>query len=161
MRYSLVKEGRESPEMIAKVDSLVDEERHMGLHSAVTFTHLIERVDAIGLELVTLLRDLKRSGKKVVGYGATSKSTTVNNYFGIGPDLIDCIYDITPTKIGRVTPGKHIPVLDYSNFHASSPDYVLLYAWNHGLEIKDKEQIYMRDISAKWITYIPEVSVSE
>ena len=44
------------------------------------------------------------------------KSTTILNYCNIGPDIIDCIFDTTPDKIGKFSPGKHIPIVDYSNF---------------------------------------------
>ena len=52
---------------------------------------------------------------------ATSKSTTVNNYW-ITSDLVECIYD-TAIKQNK-PPGVHIPVLPYEEFHASNPDYV-------------------------------------
>ena len=92
------------------------------------------------------LRRLKSEKKKVVAYGATSKSTTVANYFGISPELIDCIYDTTPIKQNKYSPGAHIPVLPYDQFRDSKPDYVLLFAWNHAEEIMKKEADYMGDV---------------
>jgi methylation protein EvaC len=52
----------------------------------------------------------------------------------------------------------HIPVLPYEQFHDSSPDYVLLFAWNHAVEIMKKEKDYMSN-GKHWITYIPEVKI--
>ena len=96
--------------------------------------------DEIKNDLIALLTKLKAEGKKVVAYGATSKSTTVTNYFGITPDLVECIYDTTPIKQNKYSPGVHIPVLPYEQFHESNPDYVLLFAWNHAIEIMKKEK---------------------
>ena len=108
---------------------------------------------------IELLNKLKKDGKKVVAYGATSKSTTVTNYFGITPELVECIYDTTPIKHNKLSPGAHIPVLPYKQFRESNPDYVLLFAWNHATEIMKKEQDYIGS-DRHWITYIPEVKVN-
>jgi len=108
--------------------------------------------------LINLLTKLKNDGKKVVAYGATSKSTTVTNYFGITSDLVEYIYDTTPIKQNKFSPGAHIPVLPYDQFRESDPDYVLLFAWNHATEIMKKESDYMAN-NRYWITYIPNVKV--
>jgi len=115
-------------------------------------------VDKIKDDLIRLLKELKKDGKKVVAYGATSKSTTVTNYFGITPDLVECIYDTTPIKQNKFSPGAHIPVLPYDQFRQSNPDYVLLFAWNHAEEIMKKETDFMGS-NRHWITYIPDVKV--
>ena len=65
-----------------------------------------ERVTANGAALMTLLRDCKAQGKRVVGYGATSKSTTTINFCGITPDLVEFISDTTPAKQGRSPPAR-------------------------------------------------------
>ena len=52
----------------------------------------------------------------------------------------------------------HIPVLPYEEFHKSNPDYVLLFAWNHAIEIMRKEEGYMSN-GKSWITYIPSVKI--
>ena len=52
----------------------------------------------------------------------------------------------------------NIPVLPYNEFRESDPDYVLLFAWNHALEIMKKEKDYMGK-NKHWITYIPNVIV--
>ena len=62
------------------------------------------------------LERLREQGKRVVGYGATSKSTTVINYCGITPRHVEFISDTTPIKQGRLSPGAHIPVRPYGEF---------------------------------------------
>jgi methylation protein EvaC len=106
--------------------------------------------------LVSLLQKLKAQGKRVVGYGATSKSTTILNYCGIGPDLIAYICDTTPVKQGKFTPGMHIPVIPYECFKDDTPDYAVLFAWNHADEIMAKEKEFMAR-GGKWIVHVPEV----
>ena len=93
----------------------------------------------------------KDDNLKVVGYGATSKSTTILNYCDIGPDLIEYIVDTTPIKQNTLTPGKHIPVLPYDAF-TPHPDVSVLFAWNHKKEILSKES----NFSGQWITHLYE-----
>jgi methylation protein EvaC len=109
-------------------------------------------------KLVKLLQDFKAQGKRVAGYGATSKSTTILNYCGIGPDLIEYISDTTPIKQGKFTPGMHIPVVPHQEFKDNPPDYAVLFAWNHAEEIMAKEKEFMAG-GGKWIVHVPEVKV--
>jgi len=157
MRYTIAHKG--SKDVSTNVYELVQREKELGLDTHSAYEGFADSVDKIKSDLVELLTKLKNDGKKVVAYGATSKSTTVNNYFGITSDLVECIYDTTPIKQNKFSPGVHIPVLPYEEFHASNPDYVLLYAWNHAQEIMEKEKEYMGD-SKHWITYIPSVKVT-
>ena len=156
MRYTIAHKGAKS--VSSNVVELLKTERAMGLDRSAAYSNFANSVDQIKSDLMLLLTDFKKQGKKVVAYGATSKSTTVINYFGITPSLVECIYDTTPIKQNKLSPGARIPVLPYDQFRSSDPDYVLLFAWNHAAEIMEKERDYMRH-GRKWITYIPSVTV--
>jgi methylation protein EvaC len=157
MRYTIAHKGLKK--VSKNVNRLIEKEKAIGLDKKLAYMSFTKSVDKIKDDLIGLLTKLKNDGKKVVAYGATSKSTTVTNYFDITPDLVDCIYDTTPIKQNKYSPGAHIPVLPYSQFRESNPDYVLLFAWNHAEEIMKKESDYMGK-KRHWITYIPEVKVS-
>ncbi len=103
-------------------------------------------------KLRTLLSSL--SGQ-IVGYGATSKSTTTLNYCGIGPDTLDYITDTTPDKQGKFSPGMHIPIVHPDKFYKDRPDYALLLAWNHITEILKKET----EFRGKFVLYVPGVKI--
>lgn len=156
MRYVLAPKG--SHKVSQNVGNLLSQERKQGLHLAETYETFRSHCEASRDSLIGLLETLRREGKRVVGYGATSKSTTVNNYCGIGPEHIEFISDTTPIKQGKLTPGSHIPVKSYEAFLASPPDYALLYAWNHATEIFEKEQAFKVG-GGKWITFVPKVEV--
>ena len=156
MRYTIAHKGKK--EVSGNVLSLISKEKKMGLDKKDAYMDFTENVNTIKKDLIELLTKLKSDGKKVVAYGATSKSTTVTNYFGISPELVECIYDTTPIKQNKYSPGAHIPVMPYDQFRDSNPDYVLLFAWNHAEEIMKKELDYMGD-DRHWITYIPNVMV--
>lgn len=142
----------------ARVAEVAEREAKLKLTEPATYQDLRGRIERSRAELVGLLRDLRRQGKRVTGYGATSKSTTVTNYCGIGPDLVEFISDTTPGKQGRYSPGVHIPVVSYERFTERYPDYALLFAWNHGEEIVAKEGRF-RDAGGRFISYVPTVHV--
>ena len=135
-----------------------NKEKALGLHKPEAYSTLARNIERSRDELMTLLHDRKNKGKRIVGYGATSKSTTVINYCGITPDLVEFISDTTPAKQGKFSPGAHIPIRPYREFVANYPDYALLFAWNHSEEIMAKEQKF-RDAGGKWIVYVPKVGV--
>ena len=156
MRYTAALRGRRptSP----AVEALCRRESAAGLDKAAILASLQRRIDDSRSALAALLHRLKRDGRRVVGYGATSKSTTALNYCGIGPDLLEFISDTTPLKQGRFTPGMHIPVLAPAAFSKPFPEFALLLAWNHAAEILEKESGF-RQAGGKWITYVPEVKI--
>jgi len=154
MRYLIGPAG--SRPATARVSSLLEQEHARGLHRPETFAAFRSRVATIGTALMALLRDCQAQRKRVVGYGATSKSTTTINFFGITPELVEFISDTTPTKQGTFSPGAHIPVRPHHEFAARYPDRALLFSWNHAAEVRAKEQAFTRG-GGRWIVYVPAV----
>lgn len=158
MRYVLAPTG--SHPVSPNVATLLEKERTQGLHRAETYDQFRHNCEASRNALLDLLETLRREGKRVVGYGATSKSTTVTNYCGIGHEHVEFVSDTTPIKQGKLTPGSHIPVKPYETFVQNPPDYALLFAWNHAKEIFEKEQAFKAG-GGKWITFVPKVGIIE
>lgn len=156
MRYYLKKGSKNK--VNKRVGNYIGLEKRLKLHKMDGYIKFKKNVDKICGDLAKLLKNLKKEGKSVVGYGATSKSTTILNYAKIGPDFIEYISDITPTKINTYTPGMHIPVKSYDVFAKNHPEYALLFAWNHKKEIMAKEKKYRKN-GGKFITYFPKVTV--
>jgi len=92
-------------------------------------------------------------GKKICGYAATSKSTTILNYCNIDKNIISFICDTTKDKIGKFSPGTHIPIVSVSHFHKNLPDVAYLFAWNHREEIFEKEKDFINK-GGKWISHV-------
>ena len=156
MRYVLAHRG--AYPIKESVKELIEKERAQGLDRLATFETFRDNVEKSRENLLALLTKLKAEGKKVAGYGATSKSTTILNYCGIGPELIEYISDTTPIKQGKFTPGMHVPVVPYETFNSNPPDYAVLFAWNHAEEIMAKEKEFMA-AGGKWIVHVPDVKV--
>jgi methylation protein EvaC len=156
MRYYIAK--KREWKISKNVSSQKELEMSRGLSRMATYERFRGNVESSKERLIAELRRLKDEGKRVVGYGATSKSTTVTNYCGITPDMIEFISDTTPTKTGKFSPGTHIPIKTYDAFKERYPDVALLFAWNHGEEIMEKEKAFM-EANGKWLVYVPEVKV--
>lgn len=154
MRYVLAHQGAYVAQ--ESVANTLFHEHKQGLDKLDTFKKFGAHVEKSRLNLISLLKDLKAQGKRVAGYAATSKSTTILNYCGIGPDLIEYICDTTPIKQGKFSPGMHIPVVPYEKFKSNPPDFAFLFAWNHADEIMAKEKGYS-EAGGKWIVHVPEV----
>lgn len=127
----------------------------LGLDNIETFHKFARRVEQSKLDLIELLNTCKRLGKKVISYGATSKSTTVFNYCGITSDLIEYVIDTTPEKIGKLTPGSHIPIRSSEGID-KDVDIVYLGAWNFADEIMKKEAAFINR-GGRFITHVPLV----
>ena len=158
MRYIIAHKG--AKEVSPAVTAQRSKEQELGLHLPETYEQFRKNVELSRDQLVKMLTDLKACGKRVVGYAATSKSTTINNYCGINSELVEYISDTTPIKQGKYSPGTHIPVKPYQDFCDDYPDYALLYAYNHSKEILAKEQGF-KAAGGKWILYAPKAKVLE
>lgn len=156
MRYMLGHTGAHliSPAVVRQ--RRYEEER--GLHRAQTYEVLRQNIEHSRDALRAALADLRRAGKRVVGYGATSKSTTVTNYCGITPELVEFISDTTPIKQGKFSPGVHIPIKPYEAFVTDYPDCALLFAWNHADEIMAKEKNF-QVAGGQWLVFVPRVEI--
>lgn len=156
MRYTLAPKGSRSA--TARVAEQFAKERAQGLDSAETYRQFKQNCEDSRARLMQMLNKLHEQRKRVVGYGATSKSTTVTNYCGITPQHVEFISDTTPIKQDKLSPGAHIPVRPYAEFSRAYPDYALLFAWNHAAEIRDKEQAFVA-AGGRWIVYVPQVEI--
>ena len=106
-------------------------------------------------DLLWLLHSLKREGKSIVGVSAPAKGMTLLNYCQIGINILDVVSEKSALKIGRVTPGGHIPVVSDDYLLEHQPDYALLLAWNFADEIMKNLSEY-KNRGGKFIIPIPE-----
>jgi len=133
---------------------LIAEEKELGLDRIDYYREFSRRVADLKIDLLTLLKKLKGKGASLAAYGAAAKGSTLINFVGIGPDLLDFVADKNVHKQGRYMPGQHVPIVAAERIAADSPDYVLLLPWNLETEILAQEQDY-RDRGGKFIIPVP------
>lgn len=119
------------------------------LGSLPTYQSFAGRVAYLRRRLIDLIDEERGRGRTVAGYAASAKSTTLLNYCGIGPDRLLSVVDLTPHKVGRVTPGTHIPIVA-----EDSVDTYLLMAWNYLPGVLRREREFI-ERGGKFIVPIP------
>ena len=142
------------------VAELIKSEDELGIHKIGTLNKFALAVQQNRQELLWLLRQLKHGGKRIVGVSAPAKGMTLLNYSRIGTETLDFVSEKSTLKIGRFTPGTHIPVVSDDELFKQSPDYALLLAWNFAEEIMGNLKAY-REKGGKFIIPIPHPYVVE
>ena len=84
------------------------------------------------------LKTLKSKGKKVIGYGAPARVSTITNFAKINNKLIDYIIDDSPIKQNKYTPGSHIRILPKKGNINNSLDIIIVFAYEYFNDIKVK-----------------------
>jgi hypothetical protein len=135
----------------------VQQEKVSGLQNIKTYHEFTRRVEANREDLLRLLRDLQTQGKVIHALGAPLKGSTLLNYCGIGPDLVTQATEVNPFKIGRFTPGTHIPIVDEQDA-GPPPNYYLLLSWNF-LDFFRKKYAEFLSAGGAFILPHPEVRI--
>ncbi|MGA2372140.1 MAG: class I SAM-dependent methyltransferase [Candidatus Korobacteraceae bacterium] len=104
-----------------------------------TYQAFYRRVQKMKADNLDYLSRAKRDGKRVFGFGAPAKGNTLLNYFGIGPEYIDCLVEKNMLRKGLFSPGMHIPVVIEEEL-AEPPDIYYVLAWNFKTEILKNNQ---------------------
>ena len=89
-----------------------------------------DNVEQLRKDLTELLFDLKKQGNRIVGVSAPAKGNTLLNYCKIGPETLDYLTEISPLKVGKCSPGQHIPVVHDDRLIEDQPEYALVLACN-------------------------------
>lgn len=77
----------------------------------------------------------KYRGKRIIGYGASARSSTLLNYCQIDSKILPVIADQNPLKKGLYTAGTHILIESPETAFRKKPDIVVILAWNFAKEI--------------------------
>jgi NDP-4-keto-2,6-dideoxyhexose 3-C-methyltransferase len=121
------------------VRSALEREAERGLHDPETFRDFRRRTERSRDALVAFLIEARRDGKKVFGYGASTKGNVILQYCGITPELLPCIAEINEDKFGARTPGTGIPIVSEDEARARAPDYFLVLPWHFRTGIVERE----------------------
>jgi SAM-dependent methyltransferase len=142
----------------AAVAVLRAKEKAARLGSVEAYTVYADQVVRTKCALLEFFVEARRTGKRVVGYGAPAKGNTLLNYCGIGPEFVPYTVDVSPHKQGRFLPGTRIPVHHPDKIFETKPDYVLILPWNLKDEIMGKMQ-RIGEFGGKFVTAIPRLQI--
>ena len=113
-----------------------------------------KKVFSIKSKLISLIKELNDNKKVVAAYGAPAKGNTMLNFLGVDKTQVKAVADNTPLKIGKLTPGTHIPIMSDNEFEKLNVDYALLLSWNY-LKFFLNNSNYIK-LGGKFIVPFPE-----
>ena len=142
----------------AVVNWLLNQEDRMGLNTARPYRDFEERVFRHRDDLKRLINALNADGKKILGYGASTKGNVMLQFCGLTANDIPAIAEVNPEKFGRVTPGTHIPIISEAEAKAMKPDYFLVLPWHFKDGILRREKEYLAS-GGKFIFPFPEIEI--
>lgn len=119
----------------AALETMRARERDLGVGLAKAWQDFAVRCERHRVALKALVESRLAAGKRLIGYGASARSSTLLNYCGIDATELDVVADRAPLKHDTFTPGTNIPIVSPAKAFAGTPDAVLLLGWNFRDEI--------------------------
>lgn len=145
-------------EISQRVKILLDREIEAGMNKVAFYKDFQSKANKITNDLMAFLIEAQRLGKSVAGYGAAAKGNTLLNYAGIRPDLLHYVVDRNPAKQDKFLPGSRIQIVNEAYLKEHRPDYVVILAWNLGVEILDQLS-YIREWDGKFVVAVPSIKI--
>jgi len=142
----------------SRVGEFVDREERADIHNITTLGRLAVDVHRHRVALTKLIVELKDAGKTIVGISAPAKGNTLLNYCGINNSFLAYITEKSDLKVGRLTPGTHIPIVPDEMLYETRPDYAIILAWNFASEIMSNMWRY-KERGGRFIVPIPRPQI--
>jgi cyclopropane fatty-acyl-phospholipid synthase-like methyltransferase len=141
-----------------RVQSTLAYEREQRFNEPQIYHDYMVSLNRLKTETLELLTRLKEQGKKVIGYGASTKGNTLLQFYGLNPDLMEAIAERQPQKYGLLTAGSWIPIISEEEMRRRNPDYLFVLPWHFMTEFMDREQTFLKN-GGKFIVPLPKLQV--
>ncbi len=145
-------------EYFQQINDLRQQEFDMELDTDKPYKNFQDHINIHREELSSLLRKLKKEGKRIHLYGASTKGNTILQWCGIDNRIIDAAADRNPDKHGAHTLGTDIPIISEEESRSMKPDYYLVLPWHFKEEFLEREKETMRK-GIKMIFPLPTVEI--
>jgi hypothetical protein len=141
-----------------RINSLLEYEKTLKLDSKETWYKFFIDINELKTKTLEFIKNAKKEGKTVWGYGASTKGNTTLQYFELDNMLIDGIAERSPYKWGLYTAGTNIPIYSEDEMRKAKPDYLLILPWHFINEFKEREKDYLIG-GGKFIVPCPKFEV--
>lgn len=141
-----------------RVASILEYEKTLNLNDEKIYLDFWENINRLKQETVDFIKKEKKKGKKIWGYGASTKGNTLLQWFGLDHTLIDGIAERSPAKFGLKTAGTNIPIYSEAEMRKAEPDYLLVLPWHFISEFKKREAEFLKK-GGKLIVPCPQFEV--
>src|SRR3989344_3576338 len=127
-----------------RVASVLEYEKTLKLNDKKIYLEFWKNINKLKEETVSFIKREKKKGKKIWGYGASTKGNTLLQWFGLDNTLIDGIAERSPAKFGLKTAGTNIPIYSEAEMRKAKPDYLLVLPWHFISEFKKREADFLK-----------------
>jgi hypothetical protein len=141
-----------------RIKSLLEYERSLNLDSPETWLEFYDKINELKEKTVNFIKEEKEKGKKIWGYGASTKGNTLLQYFGLDNTLIDGIAERSVWKWGLKTVGTDIPIYSEDDMRRENPDYLLVLPWHFINEFIERESDFLKR-GGKFIVPCPKFEI--
>ena len=124
----------------ASVKRIIDDEIANGLFDVTAWANYSSKVSIILKSFLDWLYSARKDNKRIYGYGAAAKASTILNSIEIEEGLIASIADISLEKQARFMPPCGIKIISPKELFSINPTDVVIFPWN----IKDEIAAYLR-----------------
>jgi hypothetical protein len=142
------------------IKSIRQHEFDLELDTDKPYKHFQDRINVHKEELISLLKQLKKEGKKIHVYGASTKGNTILQWCGIDNRMIEVAAERNPDKYGALTLGTDIPIVSEADSRAMNPDYYLILPWHFKEEFVEREK-GMLDKGVGFIFPLPTIEIMQ
>ena len=118
------------------VEALLSGESALDLTDLATYDTFASSVEEVRQSIRATLESELGRGRRIAGFGAPAKASTLLNYCGLGSDEVAYTVDSSPSKQGRSVPGAGIPIHAPSALYSDDPDVVWVFPWNIQEEVE-------------------------
>jgi hypothetical protein len=113
----------------ARVIGTLEYEKKLRLSCPDPYLKFMRKIENLKTETIKWLQCQAERGKRVIGYGASTKGNVLLQYYGITKELIPCIADANRDKWGLCTIGTGVPIISEEEMRAMRPDYLFVFPW--------------------------------
>jgi hypothetical protein len=146
------------PEATALIQETLSNEEELKLADPETYLRFGRTAKAHRDRLVALLKELKQAGKRVLGYGASTKGNVLIQFCGLTEELVSSIAEVNEDKFGAYTPGTRIPIISEADARAMKPDFFIVFPWHFRAGILKREQAFLRS-GGQFIFPLPTIDI--
>lgn len=140
------------------INWMLKQEDDMGLNTLKPYREFEKRVFKHRKNLLDLIERLVADGKKIFGYGASTKGNVLLQFCGLTSEHIPFIAEVNEQKFGSYAPGSNIPIISEKEAHSMKPDYYLVMPWHFKSSILEREKEYIEQ-GGKFIFPFPEIEI--
>ena len=140
------------------INWLLQQEDDMGLDTPKPYREFEEKVFKHRKNLLKLIESLVGDGKKIFGYGASTKGNVLLQFCGLTTAHIPYIAEVNEQKFGCYTPGTNIPIISEREAKAMKPDYLFVLPWHFKHNILEREKEFLMQ-GGKFIFPLPEIEI--